>query len=69
MADPTKEPIEPKKDELSAAELDGVTGGANFSDLETNQSPTQAQPDMRKAGGEHVEFLRYAFDVKERRPS
>jgi hypothetical protein len=28
MADPTKKHIEPKKDELSAAELDGVTGGA-----------------------------------------
>ena len=27
MADPTKEPHEPEKDELSAGELDGVTGG------------------------------------------
>ena len=27
MADLTKEPIEPKKDELSVAELDAVSGG------------------------------------------
>ena len=64
MADPTKEPIEPKKDELSADELDTVTGGAIDAFLDFTRSgspPPSEKPDVRKAGGEHVEFLRYNF--------
>jgi hypothetical protein len=49
MADPNKETSEPKNNELEMNELDAVTGGT---------APTpQVTLHVRKAGGEHVEFL------------
>jgi hypothetical protein len=50
MSDPNKAPGEPKKDELNAEELDGVSGGAidAFLDFTTSRDTYTDKPPVTK---------------------